>query len=236
MENSLSAFRRAASEGYRYVETDVHTTRDGVVVIHHDPLLDRTTDGVGPIERQTWRQVRRANVGGREPVSRLEDVLEELPDAALNIDVKSEAAVEPLVQTIQSTGALDRVAVASFSDARLSRVRRIAGPKLVTALGPRSAAVLRASVRMPLLRRGGLVSGAMAQLPERLGRYTVVDRGLIRAATLAGIEVHTWTVDDPAQMRRLLDLGVTGIVTDRPDLLREVLLERGVWDRGDPFA
>lgn len=236
MENSLSAFRRAVREGYHYLETDVHCTRDGVVVINHDPMLDRTTDGLGPIEQQTWQQVRRAKIGGREPIARLEDVLEELPDAAFNIDVKSDSAVEPLLAAIQSSGAVDRVAVASFSDARLARVRRLAGPKLATALGPRAAAALRGSIRVPLLRRSRFVRGAMAQLPAHLGRYRVVDEALIRAAALLGVEVHVWTVDVATEMGRLLDLGVAGLVTDRPDVLRDVLIERGVWDGGATFA
>lgn len=236
MENSLSAFRRAAAEGYTYVETDVHSTSDDVVVIQHDPLLDRTTDGTGPIVRQTWQQVRQAQVGGREPVARLEDALEELPHTAFNIDVKSDAALEPLVQTIKAAGALDRVAVASFSEGRLARARRLAGPKLVTALGPRSAAALWASRRISLLRRTGLVNGTLAQVPVWLGRHRVVDTRLIHAATTAGIEVHTWTIDDPRRMHRLLDLGVNGIVTDRPDLLRDVLIERGEWGQRDPFG
>ncbi|WP_019813218.1 glycerophosphodiester phosphodiesterase family protein, partial [Saccharomonospora saliphila] len=124
MENSLPAFRRAVTEGYRYIETDVHATADGVVVVHHDPSLDRTTDGTGPIAGQTWRSVRRARIGGREPVSRLEDVLEELPEAFFNVDVKSDAAVEPFLRVVRRCGALDRVAAAAFSESRLVRLRR----------------------------------------------------------------------------------------------------------------
>lgn len=232
MENSLSAFRRAADEGYRYIETDVHTTSDGVVVVHHDPDLDRTTDGAGPIAGQTWAQVRRANIGGREPVCRLEDVLEELPDVAFNIDVKANDAVSPLVRTIRRLGAFDRVGVASFSDSRIGRVRRLAGPRLATALAPRAAGLLRLSGALRIPHPRGLIRGVMAQVPVAFGRFTVVDRAFLRSATRAGVEVHTWTIDEPARMRALLDLGVHGIVTDRPDLLREVLTERGDWRAG----
>lgn len=229
MENSLPAFQRAVREGYRYLETDVHATSDGVVVVHHDASLDRTTDGTGPIARQTWRTVRRAKVNGTAPVSRLEDVLEELPDALFNVDVKAGAAVEPFVRTIERMGAFDRVAAASFSDARLARLRKLAGPKLVTSLGPRSAAVLWANGWLPFLRLGFLRRGVMAQVPVRQGPMTVVDRTFLRAARRAGVEVHTWTINDPGQMRALLDLGVDGIVTDRPDLLRDLLVDRGAW-------
>jgi glycerophosphoryl diester phosphodiesterase len=199
------------------------------VVVHHDATLDRTTDRNGRIAQQSWAEVRRASVGGREPISRLEDVLEELPEAFFNIDVKVDGAAAPFVRTIQRCGAFERVAAASFSDSRLARIRRLAGPKLVTSLGPRSAAVLWANGWMPLLRLGFLSRGQMAQVPVRQGRMTVVDAAFLKAAIRAEIEVHTWTINDAAEMRALLDLGVHGIVTDRPDLLREVLVERGAW-------
>ncbi|SFQ55282.1 glycerophosphoryl diester phosphodiesterase [Amycolatopsis arida] len=229
LENSLPAFRRAIDEGYHYLETDVHATADGVVVVHHDALLDRTTDRTGPIARQRWADVRRAKIGGRVPVSRLEDVLEELPNAYFNIDVKSPAAVGPFVRVIQRMRAYDRVAAASFSDGRLARLRRLAGPRLLTAMGPRSVAVLLAHGWAPFLRLRHLCRGWLAQVPIRQGTVTIVHDGFLRSARLAGAEVHTWTVDDAEQMRTLLDRGVHGIVTDRPDVLRAVLTDRGAW-------
>ena len=231
LENSLPAFRRACAEGYRYLETDVHATADGVVVVHHDANLDRTTDGSGPIAARTWSELKNVKVAGRVPLSRLEDVLEELPDARFNVDVKADQAVAPFVRVLERTGAYDRVAAASFSDARLARLRKLAGPRLVTAMGPRSAFALWARGRLPLLPLGRLVLGAMAQVPVRQGALRVVDKAFVSIAGRSGVEVHTWTIDDPAEMRMLLDLGVHGIVTDRPDLLRGVLIERGAWQR-----
>src|SRR5262245_44870671 len=156
MENSLSAFRRAVAEGYRYLETDVHATSDGVVVVHHDDLLDRTTDASGPIARQPWAEVRRAKIGGIEPLCRLEELLEELPEGRFNVDVKSDAAVVPFLRVLERTRSYERVAAAAFSDGRLARLRRLAGPKLITSLGPRSAAVLWANGWLPWLRLGFL--------------------------------------------------------------------------------
>ncbi|NBH05822.1 glycerophosphodiester phosphodiesterase [Amycolatopsis sp. SID8362] len=231
LENSLPAFQRACAEGYRYLETDVHATADGVVVVHHDPSLDRTTDGAGAIATKTWEQLKGVKIGGKVPLSRLEDVLEELPGARFNIDVKADQAVEPFVRVLERTGAHDRVAAAAFSDARLVRLRKLAGPKLATAMGPRSALALWARGKLPLLPLGRLVLGVMAQVPVRQGALRVVDKAFLSMAGRSGIEVHTWTIDDPAEMRMLLDLGVHGIVTDRPDLLREVLIERGAWQR-----
>lgn len=229
MENSLAAFRRAVAEGYRYIETDVHATADGVVVVHHDAALDRTTDGRGALASLPWSQVRRARVAGREPVCRLEDVLEELPDALLNVDVKAESAVRPVLDVLRRTDAWDRVCLASFSDRRLARLRRMAGHRLLTSMGPRSVGALWATGRFPLLPIGAAVRGVMAQVPVRQGRLTVVDHRLVRVARRRGFEVHVWTVDEEPDMRALLDLGVDGLVTDRPDVLREVLRSRGTW-------
>lgn len=228
-ENSLPAFRRAAQEGYRHIETDVQVTADGVVVVHHDNTLDRTTDRSGIISELKWSEVRRARIAGKEPVSRLEDVLEELPDALFNVDVKTDQAVEPFVRVINRTGAISRVAAASFSARRLARIRKLGGPQLVLAMGPVSAGVVWANCKVPFAPLGFLARGAMAQVPLRYGRLGVVDETFVRMAHRIGAEVHVWTVDEAAQMRALLDMGVDGIVTDRPDTLREVLRERGAW-------
>lgn len=229
MENSLPAFRRATDEGYHHIETDVHATSDGVLVVHHDDTLDRTTDWRGSINALTWSEVRRAKIAGREPVSRLEDVLEELPDAHFNVDIKTDAAVEPFLRTIRRANAFDRVAAASFSARRLAKIRRLGGPQLVQAMDPVSAGVVWATSKIPLVPLGFLAKGAMAQVPLRQGRLTVVSPAFVRRAHRMGAEVHVWTVDDAPTMRKLLDIGVDGIITDRPDILRIVLRERGAW-------
>ncbi|MGH3594268.1 MAG: glycerophosphodiester phosphodiesterase family protein, partial [Pseudonocardiaceae bacterium] len=135
MESSLAAFRRAAAEGYRYLETDVRATRDGVVVVIHDATLDRTTDSSGDIEKLDWAAVRTARVAGREPICRLSDLLEELPGMLLNIDVKADSAVAPVLDLLHRARRWDRVCLASFSEARLQRLRTAAGPRLLTSMG-----------------------------------------------------------------------------------------------------
>lgn len=234
MENSLAAFRYAAAEGYRYLETDVRATRDGVVVVIHDATLDRTTDGSGEVEKLDWATVRTARVGGREPVCQLADLFEELPKALLNIDVKADSAVAPVLELLRRTSGWHRVCLASFSEARLQRLRRAAGPALLTSMGPASAAALRlrsASPFLPRFRRPGAapIRGELAQLPVRLCGIPVIDRALLRHAHHRGLEVHVWTVNRPAEMHALLDLGVDGVITDRPDVLRDVLRARRAW-------
>ena len=225
MENSLSAFRRAVQEGFRYLETDVHATADGVVVIQHDEALDRTTDGVGAVANQPWSVVREVKVGGKEPVCRLDELLEELPEALINIDVKADSAVHAVIATLRRCDALGRVCLASFSDARLARLRKLGGPELLTSMGPGSVAAVwaAAGTGLPL---GALAKGRMAQVPRRQGPLTVVTPRFVRFMHKREQEVHVWTVDEPDEMRGLLEWGVDGLVTDRPDLLRGVLAER----------
>ncbi|MER5772466.1 glycerophosphodiester phosphodiesterase family protein [Streptomyces sp. NPDC001985] len=226
-ENTAAAFRRAASLGYRCFETDVRTTADGRMVAFHDATLDRVTDARGRLDRLPWSRVRRARVAGREPLPLFEELLEEFPGARWNIDIKADSAVAPLVELVRRTGAWDRVCAGSFSEGRVARAARLAGPRLATSYGVRGALALRLrSLGLPAALRAGAVC---AQVPERQGGVRVVDRRFVRAAHARGLQVHVWTVNDPARMRALLDLGVDGIMTDRLETLRTVLTERGAW-------
>lgn len=230
LENTLTAFRNAAALGYRYLETDVHATADGVLVAFHDDHLDRVTDGSGAIADLPYSEVRQARIGGREPIPLLTDLLEELPHARVNIDVKAAGAVQPLVDVIRGLGVVDRVCVGSFSQQRLHAVRSALGPRLATAAGQLGTAQLRFTPTF--LARLVATPAPVLQIPQTHvvgGRtVTLVTPGLIRRAHRLGKQVHVWTVDDRAEMERLLDLGVDGIVTDRIDTLAAVLAERGV--------
>lgn len=228
-ENSLAAFTRAVDLGYRYLETDVHATSDGVLLAFHDARLDRVTDRVGRVAGLPWSTVSRARIGGREPIPLLADLLGSWPDIRLNIDVKAMAAVGPLVDVVRRTSALDRVCVASFSERRLAAVRRELGPRLCTALSTRGVVRLRAAAVHRAAAALAPHGVPCAQVPDRVGPLRVVTAGLVELAHARGQRVHVWTVDDAEDMRRLLDLGVDGIMTDRLEALREVLRERGHW-------
>lgn len=230
-ENTMAAFAAAVDLGYRYVETDVHATRDGVLVAFHDDTLDRVTDGAGRIADLPWSVVSRARVAGTEPVPTLEDLLGTWPDLRVNIDVKSPGAIEPLVAVIERTRAHDRVCVASFSDARRRAVQRALSRPVATSAGTGTAARFRLAVagRLRGAARSALSDVDGLQVPERQGRIPVVTRATVEAAHAAGRFVHVWTVNEPQDMARLLDLGVDGIVSDRADLLRDVLRARGAW-------
>jgi glycerophosphoryl diester phosphodiesterase len=227
-ENTLPAFQRAVELGYRYLETDVHVTADGVVVAFHDDDLSRTCGRPGRISELAATEVARARVDGTEPIPLLSDLLEAFPDTRFNIDCKSDAAVEPLADAVSRHAALDRVCLASFSDRRIRILRRRLGQQLCSGAAPQELAALRLS--------GFSIGGALAaQVPVRqrlLGRsVTVVNDRFVRNAHRRGLAVHVWTIDDPGEMHRLLDLGVDGIMTDRPALLKDVLLERGAWSQ-----
>jgi glycerophosphoryl diester phosphodiesterase len=226
LENTLVAFRRAYDEGYRHLETDVRATADGELVVFHDARLDRVTDASGSVGSLPWSEVGAARVGGREPIPRLAELLETLPDAHFNIDAKSDAAVRPLAELIHRMGAEDRVCVVSFSDRRVAALRAAVGDGTAWALGPAETFRL---YRAAVVRRQFSTTAVAAQVPMLYRRVPIVTPRFLRAAHAAGLEVHVWTIDDDAEMHRLLDLGVDGIMTDRPDILRAVLIERGAW-------
>lgn len=226
-ENSAAAFQAAVDLGYRYLETDAYATRDGTLIAFHDDRLDRVTDRTGRIAELAYADVKPARIEGREPVPLMEDLLASFPEARFNIDPKHDGAVAPLAEAIRRTDALDRVCIGSFSGARLARLRAMLGPRLCTSMGPWDTTRLRFSAwGLPM---GGFAHIGCAQLPVRQYGVTLVDAALVRRAHAAGLQVHVWTIDDPAEMTRLLDLGVDGLMTDRPAVLKQVLTARGAW-------
>lgn len=227
LENTATAFRRAAAEGYRYFETDVHATADRKLVAFHDPTLDRVTGDRGRIAELPWSRVREARVAGTEPLPLFEELLEEFPDARWNVDVKAEPALRPLIDLVRRTNSWDRICVGSFSESRVARAQRLAGPRLATSYGGRGVLALRLrSLGVPApLRRGAVC----AQVPESQYGVRVVDRRFVATAHALGLKVHVWTVNEPGRMAALVDLGVDGIMTDQIATLRSVLTARGAW-------
>ncbi len=221
----MAAYQAAVDLGYRYVETDVHRTADGVLVAFHDEVLDRVTDRQGSIADLPFHEVRQARVDG-EPIPLLEEVLAAWPEVRVYIDAKDDASVAPLVAAIERTRAHERVCIGSFSGRRAARLRHVTEGRVCTWMGRADVARLRlASLGVPITG----FPAPCTQVPVRKGPITLVDRRFLAKAHDHGVAVHVWTVDERPEMERLLDLGVDGIVSNRPSLLKEVFCERGLW-------
>ncbi|ROS74543.1 glycerophosphodiester phosphodiesterase family protein [Cellulomonas sp. PhB143] len=232
LENSMAAFGAAVELGFRYVETDAHATSDGVAVALHDAALDRTTDSLGAVADLPWSLVRSARIGGVEPVPLLEDVLGTWPGLRVNVDVKAAAGAPAVARAIERTASHDRVCLASFSARRRRDTLALLSRPVATSAGRGEVAafLLAARTRMPAGTARAVLRGADAlQVPEDSGLLRVVDARTVAAAHRAGRQVHVWTVNEAPAIHRLLDLGVDGIVTDRADVLRDVLRARGRW-------
>ena len=229
-ENTMPAFQGAVDLGYRYIETDVHATRDGVLLAFHDDRLDRVTDRSGLICEMDYDEVKLARVAGKEPIPLFADLLTAWPDLRINIDPKLDNAVEPLIRVLREQDAIERVCVNSFSDRRTAAIREALGPDLCTGLGPLGTTRLRlSSWSGPLGFLWGGFEAGCGQLPVRTRGIPIVDRLLVERAHELGLQIHVWTIDDPDEMRRLIDVGVDGLMTDEPKRLKAVLQERGLW-------
>lgn len=229
-ENTLHAFANAVELGYRYLETDVHASADGVLVAFHDEDLSRVSGEEGRISELTWDTIRSALVGGAEPIPTLDEILDAFPDALVNIDIKEENAIVPLADAIAAHDAYDRVCVASFSGRRLKAFRMRMPRPVATGASPSTVGI---TAFFPGLARFLRDPAPVYQMPlsyETLGReWKLFGHKLLGAVHKLGKRVHIWTIDDAEVMHRLIDDGVDGIVTDRPDTLKTVLQARGMW-------
>ena len=238
-ENTMPAFGGAVEMGYRYLETDLHATRDGVLVLIHDDTLERVSDGSGPVWEHTLAELKRLDAGyhfspdgGRTHTYRgqgvtvptLEEVVEAFPQVRLNVEIKQEQppVVAAVVDFIEKRGLHDRLLVASFRDRLVREFRRLSGGRVATSAAQGEAMRFWLASRLRLERLLSIPYDAL-QVPARYGSFTVVDRRFVEAAHGRGLAVHVWTVDEPGEMRRLLDVGVDGLMSDRPDVLLEVV-------------
>ena len=238
-ENTMEAFSRTVDMGYRFIETDIHVTSDGVVVCLHDPTLERTTDGRGEVTELPWREVREFDAGhNHHPdqgfpfrergvrIPSLEEVARTVPDLRMVLELKADHTEEAVLAVVRRLGLTDRVIIGSFSDERLARIRELSGGAVATSTGEKEVSRL---VKAAWLGRRAVTENAAMQIPPRSGLVPLVTKRTVRAYHRMGLAVHVWTINNPRQMRRLLDRGVDGIMTDRPDVLRDVFLEREIW-------
>lgn len=237
----MAAFAAAVELGYTFIETDVNTTADGVLVVFHDDVLDRVTNGIGRIADYTLKELETVLIGGVERIPTLEEIVVRWPDLRLNVDVKDKAAAVLLAELIDRHQAYGRVLVASFSDRRrlttlrtLRRLRRKRGledaDRVASSPGFSVMAAVVVLGRLGLTRVISRIARIQCvQVPLTYRGLRVVTPGFIRRCHRAGVQVHVWTVDDATTMEALLDLGVDAIMTDRADVLAKVMASRSYW-------
>lgn len=230
-ENSWEAFENCDRLGFHFVETDAHLTADGHVVLIHDPILDRVSDGFGLVSAHTLEELQNVTINGsaRGPVL-LAEVLQAFPHLELNIDAKEEDVWRPMIEVIRAHGAMDRVCLASFDSGRLQRIREVA-PEINTSLGQVEVARLflaaqtntrRLVARLDWPRRGVVA----AQIPLRIGPIRLVSKRFVGFAHSLGIAVQVWTLNEPEEIVQALDAGVDAIISDDPVLVREIIRAR----------
>lgn len=226
-ENTLLALAHALAAGVDHVETDVHASKDGIAVVAHDDDLTRVGGSGERVDGLTVAELARLDLGDGQHVPTLAEALDAFPDLRFNIDLKSEASIAPTVDAIRAARAEYRVLLTSFSEQRRRAALRMLPGVATSASGPRFALALAAAVARatPGVRRA-LAGLHAVQIPERALGLSTVTPARIRAFHAAGVEVHVWTINDPATMHHLLDRGVDGIVTDRADLALAVIAER----------
>jgi glycerophosphoryl diester phosphodiesterase len=246
-ENSWRAFEHAVNLGYRYLETDLQATADGVLVAFHDRTLTRVCGQDGRVGRLSHAELSAARIDGTEPIPLLEDLLAAWPDVRFNLDVKDVPAIAPLPEVLRRTNAWDRVCVVSFSASRLRATRRALGRPVCMAASPLGTAMVRLGGPRGRRDRGGPGQQGPRQ-PDRPGQQwpltdwlsrtgvrcvqvpaSMATESFIGRAQALGLQVHAWTVNDRPTMERLLDLGIDGIMTDETVALRDVLAARHQW-------
>lgn len=229
----MLAFSAAVEVGARHIETDVRVTADGVVHCIHDEYVDRTTDSTGPFSQYTSQEVAGLDAGFAHATSEgfpfrsagvriptFEELATSFPEVQVVVDLKEDTVVEPMARLVARLDIGERLIVGSFSDSRLARFRELTDGAVPTSVGSTRA---RSWLLASRLGRGLSGPGSALQLPLQRGGVRVVDSKLVDAAHERGLQVHVWTINDPDQMRELIEIGVDGIVTDRIDLLLEVL-------------
>lgn len=237
-ENTLEAMRQAVSRWQsEIIEIDVHASADGHCVVIHDPTVDRTTDGTGAVEAMTLAELRALDAGYRfvsldgetsfrgrgVRIPTIDEVLAALPDTRFIVEVKAGAAQKPLFDAVRRVGAHARVLAAAEFDRNRDLFDGYPGPVSESGDRMRTMFKLHRLHLMPLWRPKGVA----VQFPLEYEGRRVVNRRIVRELKRKGLVVQVWTVNEPADMRMLLDWGVDGVLSDRPDLLAEVMGRSG---------
>lgn len=225
-ENTLEAFQYSSDLGFTFMETDVQYTKDGEVVVFHDIDLKRIAGLEKKISELSLKEIKSIDLIGGGKIPTLDDLLFSFKNLRFNIDIKVDSAVEKTVDIIKSQDALNRTCLAAFSSKRLNRIRNLAGKDACTSMGQLEVSKL-------IMRSWGLPfdkqPGMCAQVPTAQWGIPVVTEGFIEEAHRQDKLVHVWTIDDPEEMRNLIKKSVDGLMTDKPSILKKVLIEQNLF-------
>ncbi len=225
-ENTVAAFSHAVGLGFRYLETDVHASADGILYAFHDPDLSRLVGTPQTISSLTAAEIDTLRIPGGHGIPRMEVLLEQFPTARFNIDAKAQTACAPLVALIEKTQCHDRICIGSFDEKRIRLICQSLSRPVCHSVGMRGAARFWFGGALRLPQR---FSASCVQFPVARHGFRFLSRQKIAYAHRLGLQVHAWTINDESLMHDLLDIGVDGIMTDACAVLKKVLIERNLW-------
>ena len=225
-ENTLQAFRAAHLLGYKNFELDVRASLDGEVFICHDDSLERILGEPLLLSKLSSNKIKELERTNGFEITKLETILEEFPNVNLNIDAKSWKVIGPLCKIIEQTNCHDRICIASFNDLRILKIIRRLGPRVCYSLGP--VGVINCYMAY-LLKRKIRVQAGCLQIPDTFYNYEYLTEKFIEFVHRLGLLIHIWTVNNESRMRKLIDIGVDGIMTDNCSGLKNVMKEYQLW-------
>ena len=225
-ENSFKAFYRAVEIGYKYLETDVHLTKDGYLITFHDASLDRVTNKNGLIKDLKLSDIKKAKIDGTEEIPLLLELLDSFPNCFFNIDCKVDETVKPLVDLIKNKALFDRVCVGSFSQKRINYIRKSLGKDVKTSMGP-SEVILSKFLSYTSVKYN--FQSSYTSIPIKRYGVSLLDKRNIDYLKSTNQKVIAWTINNEDQMKMLINMGVDGIMTDNLSLLKKVLIDENLW-------
>ena len=225
-ENSFRAFKSAVDIGYKYLETDVHLTKDGFLIAFHDDTLDRVTDKSGLIRDLTLSEIKKAKIAGTDEIPLLSELLNSFTDCFFNIDGKVDETVQPLINLINNKDFINRVCIGSFSQKRINFIRKSLGKEVKTSMGPAEVIL---SKFLSYTSLGYNFKSSYTSIPIRRYGINLLDERNINYLKSNNQKVIAWTINDEDQMKMLINIGIDGIMTDNLTLLKKVLIEESLW-------
>ncbi|MBT5663309.1 MAG: glycerophosphodiester phosphodiesterase [Alphaproteobacteria bacterium] len=225
-ENSFRAFKSAVDIGYKYLETDVHLTKDGFLIAFHDDTLDRVTDKSGLIRDLTLSEIKKAKIAGTDEIPLLSELLNSFTDCFFNIDCKVDETVQPLINLINNKDFINRVCIGSFSQKRINFIRKSLGKDVKTSMGPAEVIL---SKFLSYTSLGYNFKSSYTSIPIRRYGINLLEERNIKYLKSNNQKVIAWTINDEDQMKMLINIGIDGIMTDNLTLLKKVLIEENLW-------